>query len=250
MVVPAARARDAAALSGFRHLDRPRVESLVDGVAHLVDPLPYALVGLVLIAIAARGRRWALVALLPVLLVGTGLTTQTLKQATAQSRIAEFLGNGQISDASWPSGHATAAMTLALGAVLVAAPRYRPAVAVAGGAFSAIVAYALLVLAWHFPSDVLGGFLVAAMWTLAGVAVLARVERAAPRRAPAAAWHAAGALLALGIAAAGGAALAAAVVRPSAADQALSQTSFLAVAVAVAGLAAVLALGTSRAVES
>jgi membrane-associated phospholipid phosphatase len=249
LVVPAAHARDAAALHGFTRLDRPRLTQFVDGVAHLADPRQYAIAGLVLIAVAAARRRWALAALLPVLLVGSGLTTQLLKQLTAEPRIAGFLGAAQIADASWPSGHATAAMTLALCAVLVSPARHRPAVAVLGGAFAAAVAYAVLVLAWHFPSDVLGGFLVAAAWALAGIAALAVVERDPAPRAPGVAWQAAGLLLVLGVAAVGATALAAALVHPGAANQALSHPSFLAVAVAVASLAAALALATSRAVE-
>ena len=63
--------------------------------------------------------------------------------------------------ASWPSGHATAAMSFALCAVLAAPARLRPLVAAVGAAFAVAVCYSFLALAWHYPSDVLGGFLVA-----------------------------------------------------------------------------------------
>ena len=74
-------------------------------------------------------------------------------------------------------------MTLALCAVLVAPPALRAATAIAGGLFAVGVGYAVLVLGWHFPSDVLGGFLMAGMWTSLAVAALGPLEhRAAVRR--------------------------------------------------------------------
>jgi hypothetical protein len=76
-------------------------------------------------------------------------------------------------------------MTLALCAVLVAPPALRAAAAVLGGGFAVAVGYALLVLGWHYPSDVLGGFLVAGLWASLAVAVLHRVEVPEPARRPA-----------------------------------------------------------------
>ena len=43
-------------------------------------------------------------------------------------------------------------------------------------AFAIAVSYSFLELAWHYPSDVLGGFLVAGTWTLLGVAGLSIYE--------------------------------------------------------------------------
>src|SRR5439155_1635421 len=77
--------------------------------------------------------------------------------------------------------------TLALCAVLVAPRRLRPAAAVLGALLAVAVAYAILILAWHFPSDVLGGFLVATMWVLLLVAALLAAERRRPEAPPAAA---------------------------------------------------------------
>ena len=88
---------------------------------------------------------------------------------------------------SWPSGHSTAAMSLALCCVLVVGPRLRPLAAVLGAGGAISVGYALVVLGWHLPSDVLGGFLVAATFTLLGAAALAALEARRPQRLPRAA---------------------------------------------------------------
>ncbi len=38
--------------------------------------------------------------------------------------------------------------------------------------FAVAVSYSFLALGWHYPSDVFGGFLVAGIWTLLGVAAV------------------------------------------------------------------------------
>jgi membrane-associated phospholipid phosphatase len=183
--VPAVRERDVAILHGFVALDRPSVHGEFETLSRLADPLPYALLGLVCIAVAlARRRPWRALAVLSLLLV-TGLTTQALKHLLAEPRFASWLGpDYQIDPTAWPSGHSTAAMTLALGAVMVAPPALRVVTALVGGAFAVGVGYSVLVLAWHFPSDVLGGFLVAGFWTSLAIAALQRVERPEPAQRP------------------------------------------------------------------
>jgi membrane-associated phospholipid phosphatase len=174
---PGAHERDAAVLHGFTALDRPGVHGAMELAAHSMDPLPYALAGLGLLVVALAQRRWWRAAAAPLLLVGTGATTHALKHALAQPRFEAWLGHDQIGPAAFPSGHATAAMTIALCAVLVAPPALRALAAVAGGLGAAAVGSALVVLAWHFPSDVLGGYLVAGAWTAAALAGLRIVEQ-------------------------------------------------------------------------
>jgi membrane-associated phospholipid phosphatase len=179
---PAGHERDAAVLHGFASLDRPGVEFELKVMAHLGDALPYAVAGLLCIGVAlARGRRWRALAVF-VMLVATGATTQALKHLLAQPRLEAWLGGAtkQVSAASWPSGHSTAAMTLALCAIIVAPPALRAITTLLAGAFAIGVGYALVVLAWHFPSDVLGGYLVAGLWASLAVAVLDRVEAPEP----------------------------------------------------------------------
>jgi membrane-associated phospholipid phosphatase len=183
LAVPAARVRDAAMLHGFVGLDRPSVHRAISFVAHLGDTLPYACAGLLCIVVAlARRRGWRALAVACLLAV-TGLTTQVLKHVLAQPRLEHWLPE-QVATNSWPSGHSTAAMTLALCAILVAPPALRAVAAMLGGAFAVGVGYAVLVLGWHYPSDVLGGFLVAGLWTSLAVAALYRVEAPEPARRP------------------------------------------------------------------
>jgi membrane-associated phospholipid phosphatase len=183
LAVPGAHERDAAMLHGFLGLDRPSVHRAIWFLAHLCDTLPYAFAGVLCIALAlARRRGWRALAVACLLAV-TGVTTQLLKHALARPHLEHWLPE-QVATSSWPSGHSTAAMTLALCAILVAPPALRAAAAMLGGAFAVGVGYAVLVLGWHYPSDVLGGFLVAGLWASLAVAVLHRVEAPEPASRP------------------------------------------------------------------
>src|SRR2546427_86169 len=82
-----------------------------------------------------------------------------------------------------PAGQGRAALALALCAVLVSAPRARPLVAALGLLFSAAVGFALLVQAWHMPSDVIGGYLFAGLCMALAVAGLRAAERRWPQHA-------------------------------------------------------------------
>jgi membrane-associated phospholipid phosphatase len=170
------QAVDAAADHGFIGLRRPALEPFAQAVTHSVNPVPLVLIALVLVGIAVARRRYRVAAAVVVILVGANLTTQILKPVLAHARFGEWLDHAQIASASWPSGHSTAAMAIALCAVLVAPARFRPAVAAVGAVFAVAIAYSLITLGWHWPADVLGGFLVAATWTLVAVAGLREAD--------------------------------------------------------------------------
>lgn len=172
-------------LAGFLQLHRPRVDRLTGFIANLCDPVPYVFLAATPILVAVvRGRPRVAVAI-GVILLGANETTQLLKPLLAGPRDA--LGVDPLSPASWPSGHATAAMSLALCAVIGAPARRRPLVAAVMAAFATAVCYSFLELGWHYPSDVLGGFLVASVWTLLAIAGLSLYEAHRPSlRGPAA----------------------------------------------------------------
>jgi membrane-associated phospholipid phosphatase len=243
-LVPVTAQGDAHTLEGFVALRGPRLDPVLSRIAHLADPAPYALTALLLALVAlARGRRRVAVAVL-VVFFATGYTTEQLKTLVASPRVHEWFGGSWIGAASWPSGHATAAMTMALCAVLVSPPRLRPTVAAVGGAFAIAVAYAILTLAWHFPSDVLGGYLVAGTYVGLAIAALARLEQVRPVWARAeAASRPVDALPAMAIAlAVAGAAAGLAVTRPhQLVGLASEHTTFVAGAAIIAGLAVLLA---------
>jgi hypothetical protein len=72
-------------------------------------------------------------------------------------------------------------MTLALCAIVVVPSTWRPLVAALGASAAVVVSYTTLILAWHFPSDVLGGLLVAGAWTWLMLGVVEWRERGVVR---------------------------------------------------------------------
>jgi membrane-associated phospholipid phosphatase len=182
-VAPGGRALDAGAMQGFKGAAPPRLEPSIHGVAVLANPTPFVVGGVLLVALALLRRRALMAAVVPAILLGANVTTQVLKPALADPRTIDTAGVTSIYAGSWPSGHSTASMSLGLCFVLVAGPRLRPLAAVLGAGYAIAVGYALVALGAHLPSDVLGGYLVAATFTLLGAGALAALEARGPVRA-------------------------------------------------------------------
>src|SRR3954463_10804727 len=176
-VSPEARHLDTNAVRGFVQIPEGHGETLATRAASLGDAPAVALIAVVLAGIALlRGRPRIAVAVL-LLVLATSLSSQTLKALLAYPREPNL-----VNLAAFPSGHSTAAMTLALCAVLVAPARLRPLAAIVGLAYALAVGFSVMALGWHFPSDVVGGFLLATGWTLAVVAALLWLGQKRPER--------------------------------------------------------------------
>src|SRR4051812_1225311 len=159
---------DRAVFAGFVGL-RPTAESLgAREFTSLVDPRPFVLWAVMLVLVAVLRGRSATAAAIAAILMGANATTQVLKPVLATPRgsgptavVADF-------PASWPSGHTTAAMSLALCLVLVSPSRLRPLAAAGAGLLVVLIVSSIVAQGAHLPSDVIGGFCVAAAWTWLG----------------------------------------------------------------------------------
>jgi membrane-associated phospholipid phosphatase len=181
---------DQSIFNGFAGLQRPRVNGLAKFVAGLCDPEPFVALGAAIVAVALARRRPRIALAVAVLLVGANVTTQLLKPLLAAPRAHSLLSTvAEPAFGSWPSGHATAAMSLALGLVLAVPARRRPIAGALGALFAVAVSYSFLTLGWHYPSDVLGGFLVAVTWTQLAVAGVVLADARHARRAEPSARH-------------------------------------------------------------
>lgn len=168
--VPAVAVADRRTLEGFMGLwALPGARFSLD-LVQLFNPLPFAILAsaLVIWALVAGRRRAAAVALLT--MVGAGVTTQLLKPLLATQR--DYPALHWMGPEAYPSGHTTAAMSLALALVIVSSPRWRPLAAAAGGLLTVGMVFSLLVLGSHYPSDVAGGILVATGWACLSTAAL------------------------------------------------------------------------------
>ncbi|MBS1878708.1 MAG: phosphatase PAP2 family protein [Actinobacteria bacterium] len=183
--VGAGRRLDASVLNRFAAHDGSVGHTLAAAVVALGEPV--ALLGmlalLVTVGLLAGRTRETIAAV--VLVLGANVTTQLLKQLLAHPRLQEaVVGSGHPWPDSFPSGHTTAAASIAVAALLVVPPRLRAATALAGAAFTVAMGIAVLVLQWHFPSDVLGALLVVGSWAFAVIAALRLVRPRGPDSPP------------------------------------------------------------------
>jgi membrane-associated phospholipid phosphatase len=171
----------------FSHLtEDPRVVEgggLANAVAALADPLPMVAMLVVACAVAVLGGRPsdALAALLVV--VGANLTTQLLKFALAHPRVKTAIGADPFEPNTFPSGHTTAAASLAIAYAFAVPDRLRGLAAALGTAFALAVGASVVAIAWHYPSDVIGGLLVASTWGFAVLALMRALALHSGRRA-------------------------------------------------------------------
>jgi membrane-associated phospholipid phosphatase len=168
--IDAAQRADATLLSKFIARDGT-FGTPAETIAHLGDPLPLLVMLAAACAIALWRRKPLDAAAAVTVVAGANLTTQILKVALAHPRFQSVLGHDQLGPVAFPSGHATAATSIAIAFLFVVPHGWRPAAAAAGACFVAAVGCSVMILAWHFPSDVLGGILVASGWGFAVLAV-------------------------------------------------------------------------------
>ena len=117
------------------------------------------------------------------ILLGANVTTQLLKPALADVRVIDLRGVESglprlLAERPLDGGDVARALLRARRRTAL-----RPLAALLGAAYAVGVGYALVALGWHLPSDVLGGFLVAATFTLGGAAALAALEARRPELA-------------------------------------------------------------------
>jgi membrane-associated phospholipid phosphatase len=173
-LVPITHVKDAVALYDFTRLNRPLVEVPANALLDLLYPPFFAIWGIVLVLLALRRRLpWVALAIAIVLPLAP-FSAELLKPLLAHHH--DQIGPKYIVNASWPSGHATAATVLVWCALLVARPARRRLVAMLGAAFTLAIGVALLVLAWHMPSDVVGGYLLGTFWAALAFAALSASE--------------------------------------------------------------------------
>jgi membrane-associated phospholipid phosphatase len=171
---------DLAGLTGFVSANDGWVRSLTVRLLQFGDPAQVGLITLGLVALAAlRGRPRVAVGIFA-FMAATSVSSQLLKIVFAHPRVPPILGY-VVGPEALPSGHATAAMSLAFAGVLAVPRRARIPAALLGSGLALAVGASVIAWGWHYPSDVLAGYLLATGWAL----VIAAALQVADRRLPA-----------------------------------------------------------------
>jgi membrane-associated phospholipid phosphatase len=188
---------DRMAFGGLDPATSPRAHQATSELLETISISSVALLGCGIAALALVRARPDVALGAAALLLGANLTTQWLKRELPRPNLLP--GEPVVAGGSFPSGHVTVAMSLALALVLVVPPAGRALAAIVGGAYAAGVGIAVIALDWHRASDVLGGYLVACAWTglvAAALAVWTR-NRGRPARRASRGSRVAGALAAV-----------------------------------------------------
>jgi membrane-associated phospholipid phosphatase len=173
---------DASSLQGFLGLQGGRVSPITERIGTVGNPLPVALAAVALAGVALARGRPRLSVLVLFLVLATSVSSQALKALLAYPRYGDQVDGAHVDPAAFPSGHATASLTLGIALVLVVSPKLRPLAAVVGAALAVAVSFSVVSMGWHYPSDIIGGFLLATAWTLVLLAALRVLDDRYPER--------------------------------------------------------------------
>jgi membrane-associated phospholipid phosphatase len=134
--------------------------------ADLTDLFPLAIVGVLVGLGLAWLRRWRDLAYAAAIVVVVWAVNPVLKELVGRPRPDLWPAPMAVSEYSFPSGHAANTAALVGAIVVLSWPTgARWPVACIGGLLLAVVAFDQLALGVHYPSDIVGGWLLAATWT-------------------------------------------------------------------------------------
>jgi hypothetical protein len=140
------------------------------------------LAGTIVVVAQARGRPRLGLGAVAMVAVSTGIT-EVLKWHVLWRPPLDPGASPAMVDNMFPSGHATLAMALVTGLVLVVPDRWRGPVALAGGCYVGTVSAAIVEGGWHRASEVVGAFFVVlgvALWACAGLVLWSGAARVPP----------------------------------------------------------------------
>ena len=170
---------DATAVRGRRVLSQNDID-VAARVHRTIDIASLVFLGAAIMLVALARRRPRLAIGSGVIVAGSLATTEVLKHVLGRPQLGVFDAVKQTQ--SYPSGHTTIAMALAVGAMFVAPRRVRASVATAGVVFAAAVGCSLIATASHRPSDPIGAALVVTAWGSVVAAFLLRADEHPGRR--------------------------------------------------------------------
>lgn len=140
----------------------------------VVDFRPFwVLVGAITVLIALAQWRLRDAVLAAALVAGTGGLVLALKALLANPRYQPVpIGSDAYPwEEAFPSGHSAGSLAFSLAFLTVVPPAWQRPTAVAGIVFTLYISLGTVVLNYHYPGDVLGGWLLAAGWWFALLAV-------------------------------------------------------------------------------
>jgi membrane-associated phospholipid phosphatase len=170
---------DAAALRGSGTL-RPAAVHAAGRLLATIDVASLALIGAAIVLVAVTRRR-PFLAIGVAFIIGASVVTTELLKHVILTR--PYLGVVDLLRfrPSFPSGHTTVAMSLAVAATLVTPVRARGWVALVAALYASSIGIATVATGNHRPSDPIGAVLVVTFWAALVMAALTTTSTTVPR---------------------------------------------------------------------
>jgi membrane-associated phospholipid phosphatase len=149
---------DTAAMRGA-DVHHPRVVEVLDRALNGTTVASLILVCVVAAAVGVIRRRADLAVGAALLVLGANLTAQLLKTHLDRPNLDQFPAPN-----SFPSGHTTAAASVAFVLILALPHAVRGMVTLIGAAYVTLIAVATVWAEWHRPSDAVAGLLLVLAW--------------------------------------------------------------------------------------
>lgn len=168
---------DTAFLHGLHALYAPALDVVAPVATYMAEPVMMCSIVAVIGVVFAYRRKWLAAVLLLCGVVGANAVGYIVKHIFARARPELWERLVTETGYSFPSGHATASMALALCiVVLLWNTKWRWWSVGLAGVYVLVIGFTRLYLGVHYPSDILAGWLLAGMWVVV-VTVLARHAR-------------------------------------------------------------------------
>jgi undecaprenyl-diphosphatase len=165
----------------------PWLTAMMRGISLIASPGLLIALGALAIVFFVRTDKWRTAILFLIAVAGAQLLGESLKLVFHRTRPATFFGVAEPGGYSFPSGHAVGSCAffcvMAIFAAARTSSRARRWLYYIGAALAfAAVGFSRIYLGMHNPSDVLGGYAVAALWL--SIVALCRWTWHARARAP------------------------------------------------------------------
>lgn len=163
---------DHSTLSFIHSLAEPTLDWWVPIATNLGDVVFVCAVTLLTAAWLARKRSWTSLIILLTSVMGTSALAFLLKILVDRARPELWTHLVLETSHSFPSGHATASAALALCFVAILwRTKWRTRALVAASVYVLLVAFTRLYAGVHYPTDILGGWIISVGWVAAVVAL-------------------------------------------------------------------------------
>lgn len=164
---------DQLVLQSINEQSSPALDTIFLVVTEIGGVIGISIITLIALTFLVKKRLYKQATIVAASVIGATLVNIALKSLFARTR--PDLWEQLITETSYsfPSGHAMLSSVVAVVLIILCwRTRYRSAALVAGLVFMMLISFSRLYLGVHFPTDVLGGWLMGTAWVLVVVAVV------------------------------------------------------------------------------